>query len=158
MINRNIPYSYLAFALFILICCTLGNASASLTLTADTQTSTAGYYRLAWSIDGADIDQIFVLQEAVSADFENPTITYQGPDLATVVSGKSNGQYYYRVRRMQPDPSAGVESSEDSWSNVVSVSVEHHSLPRAVGFFVAGLIVFVATLVVIVSSARKSNV
>jgi hypothetical protein len=43
------------------------------------------------------------------------------------------------------------------WSEVVNVSVEHHSLPKAVGFFISGLIVFAATLFMIINGARKSG-
>jgi hypothetical protein len=69
-----------------------------------------------------------------------------------VLSGKSDGKYFYRVRYTPPDEPQGA-----MWSEVVNVSVEHHSLPKAVGFFISGLIVFAATLFMIINGARKSG-
>lgn len=140
--------------------------SASPMLAVDTDIATAGYYRLTWSVEDTNSSPVFILQEATTPKFENPEIVYKGPDLATVISGKSNGMYYYRVRLKQPTGSAGTDPKElisketpkeAMWSQVVSVDVKHHSLPKAIGFFIAGFIVFAATLFMIVSGARKSS-
>jgi hypothetical protein len=43
------------------------------------------------------------------------------------------------------------------WSEAGNMKVEHHSLSKAIGFFITGLIVFAATLFMIVSGARKTG-
>ncbi|WP_455209612.1 hypothetical protein [Kaarinaea lacus] len=161
-------YFYRALVVVVMFfCCAPVIVNAAPKLTVDMDIATAGYYRLTWSVDKAQAGAVFVLQEAITSRFENPQITYRGPDLATVISGKSDGMYYYRVRRTQPNESEeissdavkpeGVMSEEAMWSEVVRVDVQHHSLSKAVGFFIAGLIVFAATLFMIVNGARKSN-
>lgn len=113
-------------------------------LSSDSQQATAGYYQLSWA---GDIDQ-FQLQESKVAGFQTFSIIYNGKDLARVVSGKSDGDYYYRV--IDPDNSTLV-------SNVVKVTVAHHPLENAILFFLAGAIVFVATLVLIMKGSRKAG-
>ncbi|KPJ93356.1 MAG: hypothetical protein AMJ55_08180 [Gammaproteobacteria bacterium SG8_15] len=59
--------------------------------------------------------------------------------------------YYYRVRELN------TQSREDGWSEVVHVQVQHHSLTRALLFFVIGAIVFVATLAAIIVGNRQAS-
>ena len=106
-------------------------------LQSDSELATAGYFRLSWK--GSD-DSDYVLQQANNPEFLNPQTLYQGPDTATLVSGRSDGSYYYRIRYVEAD----------SWSNIKKVDVAHHSLSRAFMFFTLGAIVFIATLVVVV--------
>jgi len=108
------------------------------TLQSDNNDSTAGYYQLHWSNTRAGI---FVLQESRKPDFSDANILYQGPDTATLVSGRKNGTYYYRVRQAD----AG-----NHWSNSISVNVAHHPLSRAFLFFSLGALVFVATLTMVI--------
>ena len=111
------------------------------TLQSDSEIATAGYYRLSWEgIATSD----YLLQEASDPDFTNVKTLYEGPDTASLISGRSNGVYYYRVRTIDQaeDP--------DAWSNVAKVEVTHHPLSRAFMFFALGAIVFFATLIVVV--------
>lgn len=121
----------------------------ALELESNTELATAGFYRLSWEADGHSETQ-FELQEATGPGFADARTLYRGPDLATVLSGRADGQYYYRVRTMS---SAGA----GQWSEPVHVSVEHHSLARAFGFFAAGAVVFLATLGLIVFGTRQSR-
>jgi hypothetical protein len=128
-------------------------AFATPTLSTDSNLATAGYFRLTWSSDdkSASVRQ-YVLQQADNPDFENPKTLYKGSDMAMVVSGKPDGEYYYRVRTAQPD-----DPMKSPWSEAVKVTVEHHSLMKAFGFFGAGLVVFAGTLFMIVTGARRTS-
>ena len=116
-------------------------------LSSDTEIATAGFYRLSWQTDG--ITQV-ELQEADNPDFADASIDYQGPDDASVVSGKPNGTWYYRARVIG-DQQAGP------WSTAVKVTVAHHPLYRAFMFFGLGVVVFVATLLLVVRGAERER-
>jgi hypothetical protein len=110
-------------------------------LQADTEIATAGYYQLSWDADGA-----IVLQEAASPDFRSPREVYRGADNARVMSGKADGDWYYRAR---------TAGSGSDFGNVVRVTVEHHPVERAFAFFSLGALVFLITLGVIIRGARS---
>lgn len=112
--------------------------AAAITLHSDTETATAGYFQLHWEAEPAEGP--FVLEESASADFSHARVLYRGPDLASVVSGKPDNEYFYRVRE---------QASPANTSNTVKVTVAHHPLRTALGFFSVGAIVFLATLVAI---------
>jgi hypothetical protein len=95
-----------------------------------------GVYKLEWP-SGAE----GVLEEAESPAFEAPRVVYSGADHATTLSGRPDGTWYYRLR-----PAGAASGALD----FVRVRVEHHSLPRALGFFFVGLIVFLATIALVV--------
>ncbi|MGW8246714.1 MAG: fibronectin type III domain-containing protein [Acidiferrobacterales bacterium] len=113
-------------------------AIASPKLDSDSSLSSAGYYQLHWANQHAGS---FVLEEAKKPDFTDARILYQGPDTATLVSGRKNGTYFYRVR--------GEDAGND-WSNSVQVKVVHHPLSRALLFFSLGALVFLATLTMVI--------
>jgi hypothetical protein len=113
--------------------------------------ATAGYYRLEWDWEGspASAPASFEVQESTQADFRDAQPLYQGPDLATVISGRRDGSRYYRVR------AAGNDDAQSPWSNVVEVTTAHHPLPRALAFFAAGAMVFSLTLVLILRGSGR---
>lgn len=111
-------------------------------LEADTDVATAGYYQLRWFADRA-----IVLEESGTADFETPKVVYRGSDAARVMSGKADGDLYYRIR----DTETGAQS------DIVKVTVRHHGLGRAFAFFALGATVFVATLLLILAGARSET-
>ena len=113
-------------------------AKAVPTLKSDSNESSAGYYQLHWTNNHTGD---FILQESSKPDFSNAELLYQGPDTATLVSGRKNGTYYYRVRSAD---------AENEWSNPVRVNVTHHPLSRAFMFFSLGALVFVATLTMVI--------
>lgn len=119
-------------------------SAAPISLSSDTSVATAGYYQLHWRADNAIKD--FVLQESHDQQFDSATTIYRGNDLARVMSGKPNNVYYYRIsERGNPAHS----------SNIVKVTVSHHPLTTAFGFFSIGAFVFLATLIVVFRGPRQ---
>ena len=119
-------------------------------LTTDTELATAGYYQLSWQpgIAGASYKKLhYELQQASDKTFSSARTIYSGPDQASVISGRENGAYYYRVRTIAANRPVG------QWSKSVLVTVQHHSLQKAWLFFIAGVVVFALTLVFIVTSS-----
>ncbi|HSH29198.1 MAG TPA: hypothetical protein VK971_04750 [Thiohalobacter sp.] len=109
----------------------------------DQTVATAGDFRLSWQDgDGA----VYELQQVGPQGFAATGTEYRGPDTATQLSGLPDGDYVYRVRVVEPSPSP--------WSEPVTVEVRHHPLSRAFGFFTVGLIVFLATVILIMRGAR----
>lgn len=140
-----LPNDKFLIAFFIsinLLLVPVSNASA-LELTSDSETATAGFFQLKWTGTGPR----FQLQESVSPDFTSFKTLYHGADLATVISGKPDGDYYYRI--------VVDDSQQDVHSNIVKVSVVHHSLVHAFVFFIAGAVVFTAILIVIFRGNRQ---
>jgi len=88
------------------------------------------------------------LEEAKSADFNEARVIYSGSDRARVISGKRNGDWYYR---------ASAKASNGTFSNTVKVTVRHHPIGRAFAYFTVGLVVFIATLLTILSGTRKTG-
>lgn len=120
------------------------NAQAP-TLQSDIELATAGFFSLSWrGAPGAD----YVLQESTTRSFAEHAVIYQGPDTARVMSGIEDGKYYYRAR---------ARGTRSGWSAPVTVTVRHHPLPRAFTFFGAGLIIFVATVTLIIGGARRAE-
>ena len=118
-------------------------------LRVDSDVSTAGYYQLNW--DG-ESDSNFVLEESTDPEFTQATTLYKGPDTASLISGRSDGTYFYRIRLSSDNP-----QSAHNWSNVASVEVAHHPLSRAFIFFGIGAVVFIATLAVVMLGNKSQN-
>jgi hypothetical protein len=110
----------------------------ALELQSSTDLATAGSFDLSWQ--GAEGER-FRLHEL--GEEGSPRLIYQGRDTARVMTGLPDGDYRYRV-----EGDSGVSSP-------VSVTVAHHSLNRAFGFFAVGLLVFVATLWLVVRGERR---
>lgn len=126
-----------------LIALNFANAQQSPDLTTQTgNISNDGHIKLSWSlmesVDGYEI------QQSTDPDFERSKIIYNGPDLATFISGLKNGTYYYRVRAKGSD-----------WSNVITIHVRHHSLQLAFMLFALGGIVFLLTVFVVVKGTLQ---
>lgn len=116
--------------------------SNALQLDSDSKIATAGYYQLSWT----GKSKIFQLQESKYPDFKSFNIIYEGADRACVISGKSDGNYYYRI--------SNSDKNKTALSNVIKVTVRHHSLEKAKMFFIAGFIVFIAILALIINGKR----
>jgi hypothetical protein len=118
-------------------------AAQEVQLEADTAVANAGYFQLRWNAPAA-----VELEEATTPDFRAPRLVYSGSDKARVVSGKPDGDWYYRARPV---------SSGSSFSNIVKVEVRHHPIERAVAFFIVGAVVFLATALLIANGAREKT-
>jgi hypothetical protein len=112
----------------------------------DTPLATAGYYRLSWT---ADTPQVTI--EETTPDSGATTTLYTGPDRATLISGQANGTRIYRAGEI------AANGRISAWSEPVTVTVAHHPLSRALGFFAVGALVFLATLALIVQGARRQT-
>ncbi len=113
-------------------------------LEADTDVATAGNFQLRWSAEGP-----VEIEESADPEFASARVIYVGSDQARVQSGMPDGTWFYRAR------AAGAGQS--SWSEPVHVTVRHHSLERAFGFFALGAAVFAMTLALIMRGARRSS-
>ena len=122
--------------------------ASPLELVTDTELATAGYYRISWQAEHSP--NLYRLLESDNPRFNHNKVIYEGPDLATVLSGKPNGSYYYRVAILQDHTPVSV-------SNTVMVKVAHHSLTKAFLFFAIGALVFLATLLLILRGNRQSE-
>lgn len=100
--------------------------------------SDTGAFRISWSgSEGRDVR----LEE-------NETLLYAGPDEATTVSGRPEGEYSYRI---------GYGDSGEVWADSCRVAVSPPPLSLAFSLFGVGLIVFLSLLVVVVRGHRRSS-
>lgn len=120
----------------IFTCCFFYTACLSAgELSAEPARSSAGYFKLIWS---SFSDNAFVLEESSNAEFINSkTIQLRGTNSITL-TGLENGSYYYRIK-----------DSNNEWSNVAHVTVEHHSIVKAFVFFSLGLFLFIILVYVL---------
>ncbi|MES9945375.1 MAG: fibronectin type III domain-containing protein [Candidatus Thiodiazotropha sp.] len=89
------------------------------------------------------------IQHAQDEAFSSPSTLYRGNDSASVITGLVDGEYFYRGRMERAD------GTFSDWSPRVNITVEHHSLFRALSFFLLGCVVFVATLLLIILGAMR---
>lgn len=113
-------------------------------LSTDTPQATAGYYRLSWTADAAEV----VIEQRTPATGVARTL-YTGPDRATLISGQADGTRVYRAGAL------GADGTVTAWSEPVTVRVTHHPLGRALAFFALGALVFLATLLLIARGAGR---
>ena len=141
---------YLITSILLLLCLSTAVTTQAQTpapsISSDSDVATAGFYHLSWDAAFARIE----LQEATTPDFRSPTTLYKGTDSATTISGKPDGQWYYRVRVLQ-------DEFPGPWSDPVEVTVAHHSLSRALMFLTLGIVVFISIVTVIIRGARQET-
>lgn len=112
------------------------------------------YLTLEWEIpEESDFSEslTFQLEEAASDDFSDPSLRYEGPDSASVVSGLAEGEYYFRVR------SVADEDDTSAWSDPVHVTIEYDSLAKAFLLFGIGAVVSIATVVLVITGDRRTR-
>lgn len=107
------------------------------------ETSTTGTFNVRWQGNEGDRFELMELK-----DDGGSRLVYQGSDTARVMTGLPNGHYTYRIR-------AEENGSPGPWSEPGSVTVAHHPLSRAFGFFGVGLLVFLATVALILRGERN---
>lgn len=119
-------------------------AAATPTLFADTEVAREGYFVLHWTPQSTATADL-TLQQSLSPDFRDPESWAVAGAGQFTQSGLDNGVYYFRLRDTEGD------------SNTVSVEVQHHSLGRALFFFLTGLFLFLVLLGVIVVGQRRTR-
>ena len=119
----------------------------------DSLSTQDGHVKLVWRVPQAEDGPLWQYEVQVdsSADFAAPTQLYQGPDLATFISGLPNGEYFYRIRIVGPEVDA-----PGPWDRAY-VRVEHHSLNLALTIAGIGSVVFLLTVIVVLRGAMTSE-
>lgn len=145
--NRGIRSFFLS-ALFFLLSFVFSSSHATPLLVSDSDIATAGYYQLSWKYPSSNLNAV-ALEESNYDDFSVVKVIYQGPDRASVLSGKPDGDYYYRLKSISP--------LDNQYSNTVRVIVKHHTLYKAWWFFLLGAVVFVTTAGLIYMGSRTSG-
>jgi hypothetical protein len=110
--------------------------AAAIELEASPELTTSGTFNLSWQ--GREGETYRLLQ--LTGD--KSRLIYEGMDTARVMTGLPSGDYTYQVE------------AESGRSEPRSVTVAHHSLTRAFSFFGVGLLVFVATVILVVRGER----
>lgn len=80
-----------AVVLVLQFCCPTSFAAEG-TLDSDTAEASAGFYRLSWQAS-----EPVRLVESRSPNFDDSRTVYAGADLARVMSGKPDGDWFYRL-------------------------------------------------------------
>jgi hypothetical protein len=131
---------------YLFLCHIAVAAADSPTLSLAPAQSTDGKTTLSWDLpEGVSID----VESSQDNRFVKPTPLYQGGDQSTVLTGLSDGSYHFRARFVHQNGAASP------WGESVSLFVEHHTLAKAMAFFVIGAVVFLATLLLIILGARR---
>lgn len=134
------------FCVLFLLCLVSNStlaADSNWSLDSDTELSREGYFVLSWSLGDS---QAYEVQHADNRSFIGAK-TYPVPaNSSMTLSGFADGNYYFRA------------GGEDTWTETVQVTVEHHSLARALGIFCCGFILFILLIVVIFRGNRLHNV
>lgn len=98
-----------------------------------------GYVQLRWTSGDEAVEAWVVqLEEAGDPEFAVPLLRYEGPQVASFVSGLPAGRHYYRLRAR-----VGADGPWSAWSAPLVVEILPHSLALAWTLFGLG-----ATLVV----------
>ena len=111
----------------------------------------SGFFKLSWAVENRK-DVKFKIEESTDPTFDKFKIKYEGPDLATFVSGLPDGEYFYRVRAISKE-----NGQKSGWSKTLDVTVEHHSLKLAFTLLILGAIVFIATTSLVLYGNYKFN-
>jgi hypothetical protein len=119
-------------------------------LSASTGVARDGSFQLRWSLDDADV-VYYRIEEAIDPEFREAVTLYQGADRATVISGRGDGTFHYRVRATLAD------GGRSAWSEPEAVEVAHHPLWQALALFSLGALVFLATVALIVAGTRAER-
>ena len=127
------------------------NVYAAVSLESDSDIATAGYFQLQWEASETPTR----LVESLDPAFKTSVVLYEGPDTARLISGKSDGNYFYRLERAGAEFAAGNQA--EVVSNTLQVTVKHHSLVRAFTFFAIGAAVFAATLALVLFGGRNER-
>lgn len=104
---------------------------------------------------GADFE--FELQEGPTPAFEAPVTRYRGTFPSWYVSGRRDGELYFRVRSRPWSREHGPRGEWSEWSTVATISVQHHDLRFALALMGLGALVFCATALTLRASARLSS-
>lgn len=116
----------------------------SVTLSSDTTLASEGYFVLSWNSPSSTTLYSLLQSDAASPNrlrAENLPATG-----AITITGLADGRYSYQLF-----------SADQPRSNSVDVTVQHHSLNRALGFFSLGLALFCLLILSIALGHQKTR-
>lgn len=119
-------------------------AAESGSLNASTELSNEGYFVLDWDVRGEESS--LTLQQSESEQFSSIIPREVAGSGAATITGLTDGRYFFRL----VDGNSVV-------SETVSVSVAHHSMNRAGGFFLLGLTLFSILVFTIFHGNRQAG-
>jgi len=125
----------------------IASANGQVAIKSSTTISNDGSFTLSWEIPR---NSRIELQQATKQTDTFKTI-FKGTDSATVITGLPDGDYLYRARLTD------AQGDLSDWSPVLVIKVQHHSISRALSFFLIGAIVFVGTLLLIMLGGKASR-
>jgi hypothetical protein len=141
-------YLHRQILICLFLCAFAVTAGSAPALSLTPAESTDGKATLSWDLpEGASVE----VESSLDNRFLNATHLYQGRDSSIVLTGLRDGSYHFRARIMHQNGAASP------WGESVNLLVEHHSLTKAMTFFVIGAVVFVATLLLIVLGTRRQE-
>ncbi|MFN3163244.1 MAG: hypothetical protein ACE37N_07140 [Pseudohongiellaceae bacterium] len=117
----------------------------STSLSASTELSNEGYFVLNWQTPSPEAT--LILEQDTSGDFTDPVVREIAGEGAATITGLTNGNYFFRL----------VEDGA-TLSNTVEVTVAHHSLGRATGFFLLGLCLFSILVITILRGNKQAGI
>ncbi|MHA1123716.1 MAG: GGIII-like transmembrane region-containing protein, partial [Candidatus Heimdallarchaeota archaeon] len=133
----------------------VNEAPSEPTLTDPGDVSTSSSVAVSWSAS-TDDDAVdyYELQVDTEIGFATPINSYNVTDLTRIVTGLSNGTYYFRVRAVDTYDVAST------WSNVVDIEVEIPALNLEWWHYVIvfGGLAAVILIIVIVVRVRKRKI
>lgn len=110
-----------------------------------TTLSNEGYFVLSWqSRPLSETTGALTLKQASSPEFSDSIDRLVEASGAITITGLEDGDYYFRL-----------VSADGAASDQLQVSVAHHSLARAGGFFLLGLLLFSILIYTIVHGNRR---
>jgi hypothetical protein len=104
-----------------------------------------GAFRLTW--EGPRDAEFRLVERGVPGDPSVGSVLYQGPQRASTVTGRPEGDYWYAVGVVD-------DGHVTQWSDPCLVTVRPYPLAVAGAFFAFGLFVTVATVTLVVRGHR----
>ncbi|MEQ8353060.1 MAG: hypothetical protein RH862_16345 [Leptospiraceae bacterium] len=155
-------------------------------LSGKTPTTREGYFTLKWELPEdfqlvgpgqATSPDRLVLLESTQPNLEDPVIFHDDQDMSVAMSGKTDGDLYYRIFLLRKGDSLNQGGATASnWSadvnralsqyegytlisasNTYHVKVEHYSLQTAFLYFGIGAFLFIITTAVIIVGTYKNK-
>ena len=112
-----------------------------------------GVVTLEWQPETQEENIVYELQQSSDDSFAQDLlkIRYQGPDRGSVLTGFPEGIYHFRIRALDPDGISG------EWSTPVAVEIKYKPTWQVVILLTAGIVVFFATLITLITCHIRSK-
>lgn len=138
--------------LFVFLVSSLLAQPGQVELSTDTKTTREGKFKLTWTAGSLSKDVHFRLTEHEPGSQREPIVFLEGNHKGITISGKSNGKFRYVLEAYSPENPGEILASDS-----VEVTVRHHSLTNAFIAFTTGAVLFLITILMILTGHRKSD-